>query len=102
VVSVDSAWGATLRSSLSKRKSNWSKKEDRLIDWNTEQILRLLKEIQARRIAMGTKCKKPEELQLERRTGEVVLDEVREIIVLLKVVTGKLDTSQVLLSGQVI
>lgn len=56
----------------------------RLIDWNVEILSRLLKQVIARRNALGLEYMLDDEGTLERAEGQTVLEEVREIITLPK------------------
>jgi len=60
------------------------RKEDRLIDWNVEHLHRLLKEVSARRKALGLKKMTAPELKNIRysKSGSTVLEEVKEVIAL--------------------
>ena len=59
-------------------------KSDRLIEWNTEQLVRLLKEIEARRRLVGTSSDCWIHPAAGESTGHNPLDEWKEIIVLPK------------------
>lgn len=67
---------------MSRNKKSQSK-QFRLIDWNVEILGRLLKHVIARRKAAGVEPSN-REVTLERPDGQMVLDEVREIITLPK------------------
>lgn len=56
----------------------------RLVDWNVEVLLRLLKQVVARRESQGRKITGVviNELELKPARGQTVLDEVKEIITL--------------------
>jgi hypothetical protein len=60
-------------------------KTERLIDWNVEVLLRLLKQVVARRKHLGRETvgvDGTEDLMLKPARGQTVLDEVKEIITL--------------------
>jgi hypothetical protein len=58
-----------------------SPKHLRLVDWNVECLLRLLKQIVARREALGGSLKtRPGDIAIDRQPGGTVLDEVKECI----------------------
>ena len=62
-------------------------KTERLIDWNVEVLLRLLKQVVARRISQGregTITDPGDDLILKPARGQTILDEVKEIITLPK------------------
>jgi class 3 adenylate cyclase len=61
-----------------------SKKMTRLIEWNVDVLLRLLKQIAAARSGPPSKPHAEHVTQTSSKTGETVLDEVREIIALPK------------------
>jgi class 3 adenylate cyclase len=61
-----------------------SPKMTRLIDWNVDMLLRLLKQIAATRSGPPSKSPTQRVIQPKSKTGETVLDEVREIIALPK------------------
>jgi hypothetical protein len=57
-----------------------SRETQRLVDWNSEVLLRLLKQIVLKRISSGKKDSWEEEPMLQQEEGKIVLDEVTDVI----------------------
>jgi hypothetical protein len=56
----------------------------RLVDWNVDLFMRLLRNLQARRLSTGKAKTSSRNLHLSRKYGTVVMDELKEIIALPK------------------
>jgi Adenylate and Guanylate cyclase catalytic domain len=72
-------------------------KTERLIDWNVEVLLRLLKQVAGRRSSQGrqaTGLVDKQALMLKPSRGQTVLDEVKEIITLPKFDTSSMNTKK--------
>lgn len=80
-------------------------KTKRLIDWNVEVLLRLLRQIEAVRQVPGIKnsgTKKPNETLLQPLVDKTVFDEVKEVISLKRgTKTGSINVDEVKLSPSV-
>lgn len=81
-------------------------KTKRLIDWNVEVLLRLLRQIEAARQVQGKKnagTKKPNESLLQPLVDKTVFDEVKEVVTLMphSSKTGTVNVDTVMLSTSV-
>jgi hypothetical protein len=63
----------------------------RLVEWNVDLLMRLLRNVEARRISTGRTEMSKQNLHLSRKDGTTVLEEFKEIIALPKFDSGVLE-----------
>ena len=78
-----------LGSNSSSAKFKLNLKLQRIVDWNTELLLRLLKQMVARRRSTKQEGKSSPPTGIKRREGATVMDEVTEIVKLPKFKASK-------------
>jgi hypothetical protein len=66
-------------------------KTRRLVEWNVDLLMRLLRNVEARRISTGKTETLDQNLHLSRKDGITIMDEFKEIIALPKFDSGVLD-----------